>query len=133
LTGRDVETQLRTALLGEEATKLRRNNYLIPVVVRYADAIRKNPAWVSRIPISDGKGLTIPASLLSRIVEAINVNELARENQQPLVSVEANISGRDLGSVANELSSRLAKLKLPQVSAWNWAAKSPARKGHSGI
>ncbi len=113
LTGQDVENQLRTALLGEEATRLKRNNYLIPVVVRYADSFRKNPIWVSQIPITDSAGRTIPASLVSKIREVINVNELARENQQPLVSVEANISGRDLGSIAKELDVRLAKLELP--------------------
>ena len=112
LTGQDVENQLRTALLGEEATKLKRNNYLIPVVVRYADSFRKNPTWVSKIPIANSEGRTIPASLISRIREVINVNELARENQQPLVSVEANISGRDLGSIAKELNAELAKLEL---------------------
>jgi CzcA family heavy metal efflux pump len=113
LTSKDVENQLRTALLGEEATKLRRNNYLIPVVVRYADSIRKNPTWVSQIPIANSAGRSIPASLVAKIKEAINVNELSRENQQPLVSVEANISGSDLGSVASELSAKLSKLTLP--------------------
>jgi multidrug efflux pump subunit AcrB len=113
LTGQDVENQLRTALLGEEATKLKRNNYLIPVVVRYADSIRKNPTWVSQIPIANSEGHTIPASLVSKIKEVINVNELMRENQQPLVSVEANISDRDLGSIAKELNAKLAKLELP--------------------
>jgi CzcA family heavy metal efflux pump len=113
LTSQDVENQLRTALLGEEATKLRRNNYLVPVVVRYADAIRKNPTWVSQIPIANSADLTIPASLVSKIIEKLNVNELSRENQQPLVSVDANIRGRDLGSVAKELSAKLAKLTLP--------------------
>jgi CzcA family heavy metal efflux pump len=113
LTSQDVENQLRTALLGEEATRLRRNNYLIPVVVRYADSIRKDPTWVSQIPLADSTGRTVPASLVSKIREAINVNELSRENQQPLVSLQANISGRDLGSVASELSAKLAKLELP--------------------
>jgi CzcA family heavy metal efflux pump len=113
LTSQEVENQLRTALLGEEATKLRRNNYLIPVVVRYADSMRKNPIWVSQIPIANSAGRTIPASLVSRIKEAINVNELSRENQQPLVSVQANISGRDLGSIAKELNAKLGKLELP--------------------
>lgn len=113
LTSQGVEQQLRTALLGEEATRLRRANYLIPVVVRYNDAIRKDPTWLSQIPLADSAGRVIPASLVSRMKEELNVNELARENQQPLVSVEANISGRDLGSVAGELRAKLANLPLP--------------------
>jgi CzcA family heavy metal efflux pump len=113
LTSQDVENQLRAALLGEEATKMRRSNYLIPVVVRYGNEIRKDPIWLSQIPIANSVGKIIPASLVSKISEKINVNELSRENQQPLVNVSANISGRDLGSVANELSVELAKVALP--------------------
>jgi CzcA family heavy metal efflux pump len=113
LTSQEVDNQLRTALLGEEATKLRRNNYLIPVVVRYGDSIRKNPSWIAQVPITNSTGKTIPASLVSKVSEKTNVNELARENQQPLVNIQANISGRDLGSIARELNEKLAKLSLP--------------------
>jgi CzcA family heavy metal efflux pump len=113
LTVGAAQEQLRTALLGEEATKLRRSNYLEPVVVRYADAIRRDPTWLAQVPIANGTGRVIPAAAICHLEEKTNVNELARENQQPLVSVEANISGRDLGSTAGELRTRLAALPLP--------------------
>ena len=109
----DVEDQLRTALLGDEATQLRRSNYLVPVVVRYSDAIRHDPSWLAQIPISDKNANTIPASLVSKVEEKTNVNELARENQQPLVLISANISDRDLGSVAGDLRKKLAAIPLP--------------------
>jgi CzcA family heavy metal efflux pump len=113
LTIADAEEQLRIALLGKEATKIRRSNYLEPVVVRYSDAIRQDPTWLTQVPIANGSGGIIPASSISRMEEKTNVNELARENQQPLVSVTANISGRDLGSTAKELQAKLASLLLP--------------------
>lgn len=100
LASAEVESQLRTALLGEEATKLRRADTLMPVVVRYPDSIRRDVGWLARLPIATAAGKMIPASLVSTIEEKININELARENQQPVVSVEANISGTDLGSAA---------------------------------
>ncbi|MFB3789442.1 MAG: efflux RND transporter permease subunit [bacterium] len=113
LTPAEVRRQLGIALLGEEATRLRRANYLVPVVVRYGDEIRRDPAWLAQVPLFNGAGAVLPASSLSRITEKINVNELARENQQPLVSIEANISGRDLGSIAGELRGKLAEVPLP--------------------
>jgi CzcA family heavy metal efflux pump len=113
LTIADAEEQMRIALLGEEATKLRRSNYLEPVVVRYSDTIRQDPTWLAQVPITNGTGQVIPVSSISNIEVKTNVNELARENQQPLVSVSANISERDLGSTAKDLQSRLAKLLLP--------------------
>lgn len=113
LTIAEVEEQLRIAMLGAEATKIRRSNYLEPVVVRYSDTIRHDPTWLAEIPIANSSGRIIPASSVSRIEEKINVNELARENQQPLVSVAANISERDLGSTAGELQAKLSQLPLP--------------------
>ena len=113
LTIADAEEQMRIALLGEEATKLRRSNYLEPVVVRYSDTIRQDPTWLAQVPVVNGMGQVIPASSFSRIEEKTNVNELARENQQPLVSVTSNISGRDLGGTARDLRARLASLLLP--------------------
>ena len=115
LTIADAEEQLRIALLGEEATKIRRSNYLEPVVVRYSDTIRQDPTWLAEVPITNGTGSIIPASAICRIEEKLNVNELARENQQPLVSVAANISGRDLGSTAKDLRAKLSSLPLPSA------------------
>ncbi|MBI1784414.1 efflux RND transporter permease subunit, partial [Candidatus Sumerlaeota bacterium] len=113
LTASAAADQLRSALLGEEATQIRRSNYLAPVMVRYADSIRRDPTWLERLPIADGEGRIIPANAISRTVEKKNVCELARENQQPLVAIEANISGRDLGSAAAELQSKLDAIPLP--------------------
>jgi CzcA family heavy metal efflux pump len=113
LTIADAEQQLRIALLGEEATKVRRSNYLEPLVVRYSNTIRRDPTWLAQVPIANGAGAIIPASSICHIEQKTNVNELARENQQPLVSVTANISGRDLGSIAKDLHDKLSLLLLP--------------------
>lgn len=113
LTVQDAGRQLRTALWGEEATRLRRSNYLLPVIVRYADEIRKNREWLEQVPIADVNGNMLPVSAIARLDTQINVNELARENQQPIVSIEANISGRDLGGTARDLRSRLANMTVP--------------------
>lgn len=113
LTTTDVEQQLKIALLGQEATKLKRDNFLLPVVVRYPDSIRRDPAWLADLPISDASGRCIPVSGLSQIRTQTTVNKLSRENQQPMVSVTANISGRDLGRVAKELREILRPISLP--------------------
>jgi multidrug efflux pump subunit AcrB len=113
LTSADVEDQLRTAFLGDTATLLRRGERLVPVTVRFPDGLRRNPEWLSVVPIFDSAGRAIPASLVCRVEEQTNVNELARENQQPMVAIEANITGRDLGSVATDVRKMLDKLPKP--------------------
>jgi multidrug efflux pump subunit AcrB len=87
----------------------------VPVRVRYADTIRFQPAAIQALPLP-GKQGTIPLRTVSTEQDKINPNELVRENQQPLVSVTANISDRDLGSAAAEIQTVLADIaKRPGV------------------
>ncbi len=113
LRSADLEKQLRGALLGEQATLLRQGERLVPVWLRYPDAYRRNPAWLADLPLASGNGAPIPASLLSRLSEKTAINELARENQQPVVSVMANLSGVDLGTAARRARTALNKIVKP--------------------
>ncbi|MCX7012461.1 MAG: efflux RND transporter permease subunit, partial [Candidatus Sumerlaeota bacterium] len=113
LTSADVERQLKEALYGVKTTELRQGEQLAPVWLRYPDAVRRDPQWLSNLPIDDGAGHTIPASLVSRAEERIATNELARENQQPLVSVAANFEGIDLGTAARMVRQMLGQIKHP--------------------
>ena len=108
-----VADQLRAALAGDEATQLRRGEQLVPVIVRYPDRVRRDPGWIPDLPVADAAGRTIPISALARVEEVTAVNELARENQQPMVAITAGIEGRDLGSVAADVRKLLAATPLP--------------------
>lgn len=48
-------------------------------------------------------------------------NELWRENQQPVITVTAELGDRDLGSLNRDLETRLAKLKFPLGYRWELA------------
>jgi len=114
LTSTDAADQMRAAFFGEQATLLRRGEQLVPLRVRYPDALRRDPTWLAEIPIATSAGRTIPASLISQLDEQIAANELARENQQPVVRVTASLSGRDLGSVARDIRARLEQIPHPR-------------------
>ena len=113
LRSADVEKQLRGAIYGEKATDLRQGERLVPVWLRYPDAYRRNPAWLESMPIADSAGKMIPASLVTHISEKTAINELARENQQPVVSVEAGIEGTDLGEAAKRVQALIDKTEHP--------------------
>ena len=113
LTSADVEKQLKAAILGEKATDLRQGERLVPVWLRYPDAYRRDPAWLATLPLADGAGRPIPATLVSRVEERSATNELTRENQQPEVSVTAGIEGVDLGTAARRVREGLDKLEKP--------------------
>ncbi|CAN5244527.1 efflux RND transporter permease subunit [soil metagenome] len=113
LDASSINERMRAALLGVEATKLRRGERLLPVLVRYPDGWRRNEGWLQELPIANAAGRAIPISSVAHIEEKLSANELSRENQQPVVSVESNITGGDLGGISRKLSAALASIPLP--------------------
>ncbi len=105
----EVASQMRTALEGEEVGRVRSGERLIPVIVRYPDDVRRDPARLAELPVWTAAGAAFPADAIARFVERTAPSELARENGQPVVTVSAGISGRDLGSVARDVRELLAR------------------------
>src|SRR5439155_2066332 len=58
----EVSTQLADGLLGDVATEVRRADRLIDLRVRYPDAYRFNPSWVSDYPLVSQAGAVVPLS-----------------------------------------------------------------------
>ncbi len=55
-------------------------------------------------------------------------NELWRENQQPVITVSAELAGRDLGSVNRDLQTHLAEMKFPPGYRWELAGEHRAQQ-----
>ncbi len=55
-------------------------------------------------------------------------NELWRENQQPVITVTAELENRDLGSVNRDLQAKLAELEFPHGYRWELAGSYRAQQ-----
>ena len=113
LTVEQVQGQLATAWSGETATSLQLGDRSIPVRVRYPDRDRFDPTQLARLILKTPDGRLIPLSTVARPVVATGDGELTRENLRQVALVTGRLEGRDLGSAATEIQSRLRKLKLP--------------------
>ena len=59
---------------------------------------------------TDGAGPSfVPLSQLATIDVTRSPNELWRENQQPVITVTAEVGDRDLGSISREIQSKMAR------------------------
>src|SRR5205823_12057587 len=58
-----------------------------------------------------GAGL-VPLGSVAAFERVLSENELARENQTPLVWVTASVSGRDLGSAVRDVEQAVGGIKL---------------------
>lgn len=113
LKSSDIAEQLQAALLGTPVTELREGDRLVPVRVRFPDAYRADPEWLENLPLADTQGRVVPASHFARLEERAAVNEMERENQQPMVAVKASLGGIDLGEAAKRARAALARIPTP--------------------
>ena len=114
LTAQAINSQLDAALYGQVAFTLPEEDRLTGVRVRYPDRVRFDRAALGEIPISTPSGDPVPLRQVAAIEETRSLNELWRENQQPVIDVTAQIRGRDLGSVTRDIAARIAGLSIPR-------------------
>ena len=70
----------------------------------------------------------MPLGQLATIRTIRSPNELWRENQQPVITVSAELDKRDLGSVNRELQEKLSELKFPPGYRWELAGSYRAQQ-----
>jgi CzcA family heavy metal efflux pump len=136
----DVENQLNAALYGQVASRVPEEDRMTNIRVRYPDRVRYDRQRLGDIPISLATATAsapsaagarnapptaslgfVPLAQLAAIDVVRSPNELWRENQQPVITVTAELDGRDLGSVNRELQSQLTKLSFPPGYRWELA------------
>jgi CzcA family heavy metal efflux pump len=150
LTEMDVESQLNAALYGQVASTIPEQDRMTKIRVRYPDRVRYDRENLGHLPISLATAAPAPAAVgptlaaagptpaagigfvplsqLASIRVVRSPNELWRENQQPVITVEAALDKRDLGSVNRELYSKLSALEFPKGYRWELAGNYRAQQ-----
>jgi CzcA family heavy metal efflux pump len=143
LTELDIESQLNAALYGQVASTVPEQDRMTKIRVRYPDRVRFDRERLGLLPISlatatspavttspaatAGMGF-VPLGQLATIRTVRSPNELWRENQQPVITVSAELDKRDLGSVNRELQEKLTELKFPPGYRWELAGSYRAQQ-----
>ena len=109
LTVADVEAQLNAALYGQVASTVPEQDRMTKIRVRYPDRVRYDREHLALLPISlataaparGGRGHAasagvgfVPLGQLATIRTVRSPNELWRENQQPVITVTAELENR---------------------------------------
>jgi multidrug efflux pump subunit AcrB len=114
LTPAEIASQVGGALLGQGAGEVRLDDRSVGVRVRAPDSVRFDARLLGAIPVlSPETHAAVPLATLATFSPADTRSELLRENQQQLISATADLSGRDLGSVTNDVKAVLAKNPAP--------------------
>jgi CzcA family heavy metal efflux pump len=81
--------------------------------VRLDERFRQTPEDLLGIVLAASGGQTVLLGNVAAVTMASSPVQLNRKNQERFVEVTANVTGRDLGSVAREVNQKIQKLTLP--------------------
>ena len=114
LSVRQVADAVETAFTGKAVSRVRQGQASFDLTVRFDPASRASLESVRATLITTSAGARVPLSALADIVNDRAPYYITRENAQRKMVVMANVAGRDLAGVVNELRAKVASgVQLP--------------------
>jgi len=107
---------VETAIAGEKYAEVYDDNLNYPVVVRYAESFRNSKEALGAALIDTYDGNRVPLSYVAEVISSSGPNTVNRENVQRKLVISANTSGRDLGSVVDDIRVIIdSEISLPEA------------------
>ncbi|QDU68158.1 efflux RND transporter permease subunit [Engelhardtia mirabilis] len=113
LSVRQVSDVIQTAFAGSRAGEFRAGGNSYRILVQLADAERRSLDEVLDLTLQTPAGDLVALRNLVSTVASRGPLVIERKNQQRLVTVQAGVTGRDLGSVAKDVEAGLAQIARP--------------------
>lgn len=113
LTARDVAEALETAVAGSRAGDYRAEGNSYRILVRLRDAENLSLDEILDMTLSTPDGDDVALRNVIEVQSSRGPVEIQRKNQQRIITVSANVSGRPTGSVAADVAERLRDVVRP--------------------
>ena len=113
LTLSDVSETVRGKVRGTVASRIRERERHIDIRVLNEDEQRNTLQAVQDLIIAERAGIPITLSSVAETSVERGPSEIHRLGRKRVAIVTANLAGRDLGSVSQEIEARLRRLSLP--------------------
>jgi Cu/Ag efflux pump CusA len=110
----DIRRQSATLLASEEVGDIFRGGRAYDVHVSSIPSVRRSVEDVHNLQLDAPGGRHVRLGDVATIKVAPTPNTIERESESRLIQVGANVSGRDLGSVVQDIKARVAKVSFPQ-------------------
>ena len=116
LTTSRIADVVNTAIEGDESAV-----YVDPITgrenkvrVRLAEGDRRTIEDLRRLPIPVQGGKVVPLENAAELVQVFSPVQIERKYQQRIVHVTGNTVDRDLGSIAQEIETKISQMKIPE-------------------
>ena len=112
--GLSVSDIARGALIGVRgfiATFFKEQGKEFGIRVRLREEDRNNPATITRVALRSPQGIMVPLGDVAQISSGYGPSEIQRSDQQRSVIISAQVIGRSLGEVIEEVDNRLSSFR----------------------
>lgn len=113
LSVRDIAAALETAVAGREAGDFRTTGNAYRILVQLAEAEKLDLDRVLGLTLRTPAGGEVALRNVVQVERGRGPLLIDRKDQQRLVTVQANVAGRDMGSIAADVDERLASIARP--------------------
>lgn len=105
---------INVALSGKVVSQVNENGKIFDLTVKIDDRKRGTMEEIGELTIDAG-GRKIPLHYVAEILPLVGPNTISRENVQRKIVISANVAGRDLKSVVNDIRSTIGEqITLPE-------------------
>lgn len=113
LSVNDVSRVIETAIAGSKAGEFRSEGNSYRILVQLEDAEKRSIDEILDLTIGTPSGEQVALRNLVTTESGRGRVLVERKDQQRIVTVDANVAGRDLGSVASDIQSQLDQIPRP--------------------
>jgi len=128
LSARSIGKQIETFFAGSTATRYREGGDEYDVEVRLQPKDRDRIEDLRDVPISMPGGGQVSLANIAEIQQGLGPTKIERKDQARYIAVSAEISGRDLGSVAKDVRKVLDKIPAPPGFGYKFAGAEKEKK-----
>ncbi len=118
LSVREVADAIETAFNGQVVSKILDGQTSFDLAVRYDPAVKNTLEAINATLITTPSGAQLPLSALAEIRKDRGPNLIGRENVQRKIVVMANVAGRDLAGVVDEMRAKV-KTDVPLPAGYH--------------
>lgn len=108
-----VASAIRNSMYGLTPTRYREAGDEYDIFIRYDKTYRTSITELENISIPTMTGQIVKLKDVGKIIEQFSPPDIRRKNQERVVTVSANIEGRSLGDITNDVRKAISKLDIP--------------------
>ena len=124
LTAAQIASTVRGTISGMIATRFKYQGDEIDVVIQGDESISKSIANLEQMMISTPAGIRVPLGQVAEVVVDRGPVSITRDGQVRMVTVSAQIVGRDLGSVSRDIEQKLQDYDMPEGYSYELAGEN---------